>query len=343
MIIMICKVFFGNHGMDFQSILLTRTYTAVYGSLYTKLTRICGSAKNHIESGRILTMFSTDASVISEFINNLNQMISSPVLIIAWFVLMYLQVSWCTFLAYAIIIVIIIAQQFGMTLLFAYWFKLMAVTDKRIQFLNEVFEGIRIIKLYAWERFAYERTFSVREIEVSYLFKALLTRTTFMLGIIATPILLFLTVFGVYSRCIGNLTVARIFTTISIFAMIKQPFNMLFFVITMAINLKVSVQRVEGFLNSEDSIPMEISDCAQGEIIIEQATFAWDTEETYKKSNELNKVLEDTRMKKIMMKMMAKKMKEEAKKNPKEEKKGKEEKMPPIPERSGERRGRERV
>ena len=122
-------------------------------------------------------------------------------------------------------------------------------TDNRTKLLQEFLEGIRIIKYYAWERFAYSKIEEVRIREIGQMEYGLLMRTIHEFIMNAIPIVSMIVVFSVYSIAIGTLTVPKVFTIVSIFGVLRPPLALF---ITSIINLaqtKASIDRVTKFFD----------------------------------------------------------------------------------------------
>ncbi len=56
------------------------------------------------------------------------------------------------------------------------------LTSERTKLTNELFQGIRVVKLYAWEGPAVQRIDNVRRQELGHLFKYLLCKMTLAVG-----------------------------------------------------------------------------------------------------------------------------------------------------------------
>lgn len=123
-------------------------------------------------------MFSDDTSQIRAFLFFLNNSIGAPLQIGTCLYLIYRQVGVATFvgLGYTIFTLPISGITFG--LVFKMRVLKMKDTDARVKLMNEVMNGIRIIKYYAWENAFIKKIRSIRKSELyivakmGYIFQA---------------------------------------------------------------------------------------------------------------------------------------------------------------------------
>lgn len=129
--------------------------------------------------------------------------------------------------------------------------KCMGFTDKRIKLINELLNGIRIIKFFAWEEEFRKKVLTARDHELkakkSRFFKAILLRSSSEF----IPILIILVVFYVYTGA-NTLTASTAFTAIALFNILKGIFEELPLIISNNIQAMVSLRRLERLLNEEE-------------------------------------------------------------------------------------------
>ncbi|OWO99771.1 hypothetical protein B2J93_6826 [Marssonina coronariae] len=165
--------------------------------------------------------------------------------------------------------------------------KIMAATDKRIHTTNEVLQNIRIIKFFAWEhRFSNivndKRRAELKSLRSKYLIWA------FAVAVWNTvPVLITFFSFLVYTLVEKKpLYPSVAFTAISLFTILRVPLDQLGDMIAHVQESKVSVDRLEEFLNEEETQKYEQlqHDCLDDDgnqiIGFKKATFSWGGKET---------------------------------------------------------------
>lgn len=94
--------------------------------------------------------------------------------------------------------------------------ELMKVKDKRINTTSEAFEGVKLIKLQAWERSFLERISGIRNAEISVLRQFVKWQMISSAAWDATPYLVSIVTFSLYVLSGHTLTTEIAFTSISL-------------------------------------------------------------------------------------------------------------------------------
>ncbi|RFU35837.1 hypothetical protein B7463_g476, partial [Scytalidium lignicola] len=165
--------------------------------------------------------------------------------------------------------------------------KIMAATDKRIHTTDEVMQNIRVIKFFAWEnRFSQlvneKRAVELKELRKKYVLWA------FAVAIWNTvPVIITFFSFMFYTMVEKKPLYPSIaFTAISLFSILRVPLDQLGDMIAHVQESKVSVDRIEEFLNEEetekyDQLTPDITNEDGVEMIgLKNATFSWGGKET---------------------------------------------------------------
>ena len=116
----------------------------------------------------------------------------------------------------------------------------MKLKDERTKISNEVLNGIKVIKLYAWEKPMMELIEKIRKKELSCIFKSSLVRASVDVFNWATPFLVALFAFMTYTMTDPEnhkLTPAIAFVSLTLFNQLRSPMTM----IGLLINITVEV------------------------------------------------------------------------------------------------------
>lgn len=165
--------------------------------------------------------------------------------------------------------------------------KIMAATDKRIHTTDEVMQNIRVIKFFAWEDRFSQLVNEKRAVELKEL------RNKYILWAVAVavwntvPVVITFFSFMFYTMVEKKPLYPSIaFTAISLFSILRVPLDQLGDMIAHVQESKVSVDRIEQFLNEEetekyDQLSPDITTEDGREIIgFTDATFSWGGKET---------------------------------------------------------------
>ncbi|PRP77615.1 hypothetical protein PROFUN_00476 [Planoprotostelium fungivorum] len=136
--------------------------------------------------------------------------------------------------------------------------EVMKQRDMRTKGMNEILNGIRIIKFFAWEDSFIQRIANIRQAEVNIMMKGLLVRAVAIFLWMASPLLVSTVTFAVYTLLGNDLSAEVAFSALALFNILRFPMNMLPNIITSLIEAKVSTDRLIKFLASEESDPQAV-------------------------------------------------------------------------------------
>ncbi|XP_072470801.1 multidrug resistance-associated protein 1-like isoform X3 [Notamacropus eugenii] len=156
--------------------------------------------------------------------------------------------------------------------------------DQQIKLLNEILQGIKILKLYAWEPSYQKKITEIRKHELEIQKSSGYLTVFSMLTLTCLPFLVSLATFGVYFLLDeGNiLTANKVFTSMSLFNILRLPLFDLPAVISTVVQTKISLGRLQDFLHAEELNPEDIETYYPGNyaIIFTDASFTWEKNQT---------------------------------------------------------------
>ena len=156
--------------------LFLRIRNSLVIALYYKSLRVPTRIR---EDGKLNNLAASDTEMLTELSSQINVVWSAPIIIGVGMWELYNQVGWCAFVGLAIIIA---SMPFTALLLRNYgnWTKKESIAaDRRIGLTNEVVAGIRVVKYYAWERPFLVLLTNVREEQIVWLRKMILSSCLF--------------------------------------------------------------------------------------------------------------------------------------------------------------------
>ncbi|CBJ26643.1 conserved unknown protein [Ectocarpus siliculosus] len=170
----------------------------------------------------------------------------------------------------------------------AFQLELMKRRDDRMSVVNEAMNGVRIIKLFAWEPNFLKKMVDARSLEMVLLRTYMFTLGCFMVVVKASPNVIGTVTFLVHTKLLGYpLTAATGFTALALFNQLRMPLIVLPDTLNYYIQARVSFRRIESFLSrSADDVRNEevygkagsdrhSPDLASGEIKIQNGSFRW--------------------------------------------------------------------
>ncbi|CAG8606010.1 17882_t:CDS:10 [Rhizophagus irregularis] len=201
--------------------------------------------------GKITNLMAVDTNRIGQFSMWWTTFIDCPIQLTIALYFLYQLLGIASIFAFITLIIILPINQFVSRHFTKSQNKLMKFRDNRVNLMNEILQGIRMIKLFAWEKKWRNKILDVRESELKELFKAFLCLSMYNLIWMATPVLVTIVMFYVYTKVQGNeLTASIAFTSITIFNELRYVLANLPDVFMQGYQAIVSIRRIETFLNS---------------------------------------------------------------------------------------------
>ncbi|KAK4493262.1 hypothetical protein RD792_017859, partial [Penstemon davidsonii] len=248
-------------------------------AVFRKSLRLTHEARKQFPSGKITNMMTTDANALQQICQQLHGLWSAPFRISMAMVLLYQQLGVASLLGALMLLLMFPLQTFIISKMRRLSKEGLLRTDKRVGLMNEILAAMDTVKYYAWEKSFKSKVQILRNDELLWLRKAQLLSAcnTFILNSI--PVLVTVVSFGTFTLLGGDLTPSRAFTSLSLFAVLRFPLNMLPSLITQVVNANVSLQRLEELFLAEERIllPNPPLDPSLPAISIKDGYFSWDS------------------------------------------------------------------
>ncbi|XP_029134337.1 ATP-binding cassette sub-family C member 3 isoform X2 [Labrus bergylta] len=228
--------------------------TAIIGAIYRKALVITNAAKRSSTVGEVVNLMSVDAQRFMDLTTFLNMLWSAPLQIMLALYFLWQTLGASVLAGVAVMIMLIPLNAVIAMKTRAYQVEQMQYKDSRIKLMNEILNGIKVLKLYAWENSFKEKVLAIRQKELNVL------RKTAYLGALSTmawtsaPFLVALTTFAVYVTVDEThiLDAERAFVSLSLFNILRFPLNMLPQVISSLVQASVSLKRIQNFLSHDE-------------------------------------------------------------------------------------------
>ncbi|ETI44573.1 hypothetical protein F443_10730 [Phytophthora nicotianae P1569] len=261
-----------------------RVRSALTMLVYEKSLKISSQTKSTLGSGRILNMATIDTNRILELFYVIHYSWAAPIQLIIGMLLLVHYLGTASF-AGVIIMIILLPTSAGLSSQAAKISKkMLECTDRRLKFLTELFQHIRVIKFYAWESEMLGQVDEIRTKELYYLKKMIIWNAYGRVILQAGPVLVSFGTFAAYSYVQNEpLTADKAFTAITLFSIFRLPLMVLPQVFSLLFQANVSVKRLESFLYLEgqqrSSTSLSASFISDPSFEIRHATFKWSNEE----------------------------------------------------------------
>ncbi|MEE6497514.1 hypothetical protein FKM82_002762 [Ascaphus truei] len=258
-----------------------RLKTAVVGVVYRKALIISNSSRRTSTVGEIVNLMSVDAQRFMDLATYINMIWSAPLQVILALYLLWQNLGPSVLAGVAVMILLVPVNAVIAVKTKKYQVAQMKCKDSRIKLMNEILNGIKVLKLYAWEIAFKEKVLGIRQEELKVLKKSAYLSAVGTFTWVCAPFLVALSTFAVYVLIDKNnvLDAEKAFVSLALFNILRFPLNMLPMVISSMVQASVSLKRLRVFLSHEELEPDSIirgpNKDTEGSIDIRNATFSW--------------------------------------------------------------------
>ncbi|KAI8916012.1 P-loop containing nucleoside triphosphate hydrolase protein [Gorgonomyces haynaldii] len=236
-----------------------RSRTVLVEELYTKtLQKVQGAGENTEDEqaslGKIVTLMSVDAERIRWFFFTYTFIFCMlPVGLVISVTGLFTILGWSAFAAVGSMAVMApLSTYLGKFLINAEQ-EMLERTDARISLLNEVLQGIRIIKYFSWEKVFQRKVSEKRKLEMDSCYKIQLSGVGYNVIGQSTGIIVAFCTFYVYTVIAGKtLDAAVAFTTIKLLDQLKFQLTQLPISVMDVLQAKVSMDRIGSYLKEKE-------------------------------------------------------------------------------------------
>nr|XP_045726703.1 multidrug resistance-associated protein 1-like isoform X1 [Mirounga angustirostris] len=248
--------------------------------LFFQALLLSNVSRKRFSTGEVINLMSADAQQLMDLTANLSLLWSAPFQILMAMSLLWQELGPAVLAGVAVLVFVIPINALAATRVKKLKKSQTKNKDKQIKLLNEILHGIKILKLYTWEPSYKKKIVEIREQELEVQKSAGYLAVFSMLTLTCIPFLVSLVTFGIYFLLDeGNiLTATKVFTSMSLFNILRLPLFDLPMVISAVVQTRISLNRLEDFLNTEELHPQNIETNYIGDHAIgfTNASFSWD-------------------------------------------------------------------
>ncbi|CAG2111335.1 unnamed protein product, partial [Medioppia subpectinata] len=262
-----------------MTILGMRIRTCLISAVYRKSLILSNFAKKDTTTGEIVNIMAVDCQRFSDLLPWLSFLWSAPVQMAISTYLLYNELGVAVFGGLAFMLFTIPLTLYGARYIKSFQMRQMKLKDKRLKTMNEILNGMKVLKLYAWEEAFIEIINRIRSKEVSLLRKGGYFSTIFICIASNIPFFVALISFGVYIAIDSTnvLDASKVFVSISLFNLLRIPLMMIPNMINGLIMTSVSVKRLNKFLDFEELSGYVSRDEDKDMVLVERGVFTWES------------------------------------------------------------------
>lgn len=274
----IMESLFVNQFYDGVMIMSLQLKSALISAIYKKSLKISNSSKTTSTVGEIVNLMSVDAQRMSEMMVDLPEVFTAPIQIGIAVYMLYRVLGVSALIGLSIILVFgpinaVLARKIEKLELLTMEYK-----DERVKIMNEILAGMKVLKLYAWEPSFCDKINAIRKKEIDTMKKLVWLNSGLWFLFNCAPYLISLTMFTSYVLLDEThvLNASTAFVSLSVLHIIQEPLSFAPIMIAVVIQMRVSIKRLNDFMNLEELNSDQIDhDHTADAIKVDDGTFAW--------------------------------------------------------------------
>lgn len=249
--------------------------------IYRKALCLSATAMGQTTTGQIVNLLSNDVNKFDEVTIFLHFLWVGPLQAAAVIGLLWQEIGPSCLAGMAVLVFLMPLQTMFGKLFSKYRSKTAALTDNRIRTMNEVVSGIRIIKMYAWEKPFAALVTDVRRKEISKIMNSSYLRGLNMASFFtANKIILFVT-FTVYVLVGNTISASRVFVAVSLYSAVRLTVTLFFpSAIEKLSETAISIRRIKKFLLLDElvrtNVPLSQEEKKEASVEIQDLICYWD-------------------------------------------------------------------
>uniref|UniRef100_A0A158PA92 ABC-type glutathione-S-conjugate transporter n=1 Tax=Angiostrongylus cantonensis TaxID=6313 RepID=A0A158PA92_ANGCA len=213
--------------------------TALTAAIYKKTLNLSNSARRDKTVGEIVNLMAIDVERFQLITPQIQQFWSCPFQITLGLIFLFFTLGYSAAPGVIVMIIFLPSNIISSVIVKKWQVAQMKLKDERTKMINELLNGIKVVKLYAWEIPMEEHINDIRRREIKLLKKSYIVRNIMDSFNTACPFLVALFSFGTYvlSSSSHELTPQIAFVSLTLFNQLRSPMVM----ITLLINQLVQV------------------------------------------------------------------------------------------------------
>ncbi|XP_072319302.1 ATP-binding cassette sub-family C member 4 [Eucyclogobius newberryi] len=221
--------------------------------IYKKALRLSSSAMGKTTTGQIVNLLSNDVVRFDQVTIFLHFLWVAPLQALVVVGLLWAEIGPSCLVGMVVLMFLMPTQTMFGRLFSRFRSETAILTDNRIRTMNEVVSGMRIIKMYAWEKPFATLVSDIRRKEISKILKSSYLRGLNMASFFsASKIIVFFT-FTMYVLLGNTLSASRVFVTVGLYSSVRLTVTLFFpNAIETLFESRVSVHRIQEFLELDE-------------------------------------------------------------------------------------------
>ncbi|KAK7065361.1 Canalicular multispecific organic anion transporter 1 [Halocaridina rubra] len=279
MLITLLTTFVKNIFYYIDQTLATQLRSSIMSAVYRKALVLSNSSRRESTVGEIVNLMSIDSQRLSDTLLFVNLAWGAPFVITIALYELWQLLGPSVLAGLAVLILLTPINGFVANKIKLLQTSQMKFKDKRIKLLTEIINGIKVLKLYAWEDSFAKQVERIRSDEISVLRRSAYLQAFASFVWLTTPYLVALASFATFVLVSEEnvLDAETAFVAIALFNIMRMPITQLPATVAQCMQAQVALERLGKFLGSSD---IDLTSVCQDKeessaIAVQRGQFSW--------------------------------------------------------------------
>ena len=254
--------------------------------IFDKLLIVSPSSRhNKAETGEIVNYVQVDSNQLIRFVTMSPSLITIPISIFAYSFLLFDYLGISFIFGLIVLIAFLLINYFMQKRFKKLQKRRQANMDKRLRMTTAILFNLKVLKLYSWDDFFFDRLNDLREIELNTITKIFSFRNTIQTLFWLSPVMTTIVTIGAYEYLNKTKQIENIFVSLGILNSLQEPVRAIAMIYTSFLETLISLKRIQKFLNQEnireENIINNDEKTKEEDIMIkiQNGTFSWGAEQ----------------------------------------------------------------
>ena len=254
--------------------------------IFDKLLVVSPSSRhNKAETGEIVNYVQVDSNQLIRFVTMSPSLITIPISIIAYSFLLFEYLGIAYIFGLVVLFIFLVINYFMQKTFKRLQKRRQGNMDKRLRLTTAILFNLKVLKLYSWDNFFFNKLNELREIELTTIKKIFSFRNSNQTLFWLSPVMSTIATVGAYEYLNKDTHVENIFVSLGTLNSLQEPIRAIAMVYTSFLETLISLRRIQRFLNQEDVqndrvITDDEKTKSEGIAVkIEKGSFSWGAEQ----------------------------------------------------------------
>ncbi|CAL4102207.1 unnamed protein product, partial [Meganyctiphanes norvegica] len=254
-----------------------------------KALRLSAAGRQQVSLGEIVNLMAVDTFRVAGFVSNLYPAFGSPFVIATALILLWERLGPAVLAGLVVCFLQIPINTFVANKVKNLQGKHMTLKDKRLKIITEVINGIKVLKMYAWEESFKQQVEDIRAQEIVVLKRLAIFHCNSSFFFNVTPTLVALASFATFllMSSENSLDAETAFVSLALFNILRLPLIAFPNMITDIVQAKVSMERMDKFLAASELDLSAVSSDSNKNIavLVKDSQFIWNLDDNEESSS----------------------------------------------------------